>query len=142
MLGELKLIGRDRELKELLDGLAVTREGHGQIYLISGEPGIGKTRLMTEFGAHAGKMDTRVCWGRSWNDGGISSFWPWRQIFRQCLKDDLAYHVVASLGDCAHDLASAVPEIQVSSKDSEHHAPLPAAGELARLRIFGEVCGT
>jgi class 3 adenylate cyclase/tetratricopeptide (TPR) repeat protein len=43
------LVGRDRELAELGARWARTCGGHGQIVLVSGEPGIGKTRLLDEF---------------------------------------------------------------------------------------------
>lgn len=41
------LIGRDSELKFLLERQDLARAGEGQIVLISGEPGIGKSRLAT-----------------------------------------------------------------------------------------------
>lgn len=42
------LIGRDRELAAMLDRWALAREGHGQVVLIGGEAGIGKSRLVEE----------------------------------------------------------------------------------------------
>jgi DNA-binding CsgD family transcriptional regulator len=52
------LVGRDRELERLegvLDGLD---SGSGRIVVITGEPGIGKTRLLAEL---AGRADARGC---------------------------------------------------------------------------------
>jgi MoxR-like ATPase len=43
-------IGRERELLELRACLADVTAGHGHLFLLSGEPGIGKTRLADEFG--------------------------------------------------------------------------------------------
>lgn len=40
------LIGRDRELEQLLAGWDQARAGTGQAVLLSGEPGIGKSRLL------------------------------------------------------------------------------------------------
>jgi predicted ATPase len=42
-------VGRERELAELRVGLADVTAGHGHLFLLSGEPGIGKTRLADEF---------------------------------------------------------------------------------------------
>jgi DNA-binding SARP family transcriptional activator len=42
------LVGRDRELAELMSLWNRATSGEGQIILVSGEPGIGKTRLMRE----------------------------------------------------------------------------------------------
>jgi predicted ATPase/class 3 adenylate cyclase len=40
------LIGRDHELRLLLERWHRAKEGHGQVVLLSGEPGIGKSRLI------------------------------------------------------------------------------------------------
>lgn len=48
------LIGRDSELKFLLERQDLARAGEGQIVLISGEPGIGKSRLATALTERAG----------------------------------------------------------------------------------------
>jgi len=42
-------IGREAEVAELSRALGKASEGHGSSYVIWGEPGIGKTRLVTEF---------------------------------------------------------------------------------------------
>jgi DNA-binding winged helix-turn-helix (wHTH) protein/predicted ATPase len=48
------MVGRERELSSLGSGLAETLAGHGRlVFLVSGEPGIGKTRLADEFAAVA-----------------------------------------------------------------------------------------
>ena len=38
-------VGRERELAELVDGLAGAMAGRGRLFLLAGEPGIGKSRL-------------------------------------------------------------------------------------------------
>jgi class 3 adenylate cyclase/predicted ATPase len=43
-----RLVGRDEELELLLRRWARTKAGNGQVVLISGEPGIGKSRLVAE----------------------------------------------------------------------------------------------
>ncbi|UPK31098.1 AAA family ATPase [Bradyrhizobium sp. 195] len=49
------LIGRDSELEFLLERQDLAWAGEGQIVLISGEPGIGKSRLATALTERAGK---------------------------------------------------------------------------------------
>ena len=44
--GTTSLIGRDREVGALRDAIAAATAGHGQVVLVEGEPGIGKTRLV------------------------------------------------------------------------------------------------
>jgi predicted ATPase len=45
---ERRLIGRRPELRRILSALETTASGRGRLVLLSGEPGIGKTRLAQE----------------------------------------------------------------------------------------------
>ena len=56
-------IGRTRELSELRGALEQSLAGRGSCFLISGEPGIGKTRLADELANHARARGVRVVWG-------------------------------------------------------------------------------
>ena len=54
------LVGRDEEIALLLRRWERARQGEGQLVLIAGEPGIGKSRLIDEF--HARLRDTPHTW--------------------------------------------------------------------------------
>jgi DNA-binding CsgD family transcriptional regulator/tetratricopeptide (TPR) repeat protein len=58
-------VGRARELAELEHALAEVEAGSGATVLVSGEPGIGKTRLASELAARAGDTGFEVLLGRS-----------------------------------------------------------------------------
>ena len=47
--GVTPLVGRDQELSLLADCWATSRKGEGQVVLINGEPGIGKSRMLRAF---------------------------------------------------------------------------------------------
>src|SRR5258705_5617084 len=64
--GLTDLIGRKDELDFLLERQRLAWKGEGQIVLISGEPGVGKSRLAAAFAAHiAGEPHTRFRYPRS-----------------------------------------------------------------------------
>jgi len=54
------LIARQNELGLLQSALASAEEGQGQFVLISGDPGIGKTRLIREFNSANGEHPNRM----------------------------------------------------------------------------------
>ena len=58
--------GRERELAELRSGLVDSVSRRGRFFLVSGDPGIGKTRLLTELSNLAGELGAKTFWGRCW----------------------------------------------------------------------------
>ncbi|HEU5084586.1 MAG TPA: BTAD domain-containing putative transcriptional regulator [Acidimicrobiales bacterium] len=87
------LVGRDEELAEVLDAYAAAARRHGCPVVISGEPGIGKTRLVEELIARV--PEAVVAWGRCPETGAQAAYLPCIQIARQLegsvdFGDDLA----------------------------------------------------
>ena len=75
-------VGRTTQLDELRAGLDEAAEGRGSLFLLSGEPGIGKTRLVQELSKDAGRRGWQVAAGRCWEEGGAPVYWPWIQAVR------------------------------------------------------------
>jgi DNA-binding SARP family transcriptional activator len=59
------LVGREVELATLLAAWGRAREGRGQVVLVEGEPGEGKTRLLDELVGHARLDDASVACARA-----------------------------------------------------------------------------
>jgi DNA-binding SARP family transcriptional activator len=76
------LVGYERELSSLEDVLEEALAGQDRLALISGEPGIGKTRLADELANVARARGAQVVWGRCWQGGGAPAYWPWIQVLR------------------------------------------------------------
>jgi DNA-binding winged helix-turn-helix (wHTH) protein len=83
-------VGRRWELNELSESFVAARRGKRQVCLISGEPGIGKSRLAEEFGRRATNLGARFVAARCVEADGAPPFWPWTQILRQIMRGDLA----------------------------------------------------
>jgi class 3 adenylate cyclase len=75
-------VGREKELEELRTALDLVAARRGSVFLITGEPGIGKTRLMQEVAGLALDQGWRVLVGRCWEEGGAPAYWPWIQVVR------------------------------------------------------------
>ena len=76
------IVGRDHELADLGSALEEAASGRGSLMLVTGEPGIGKTRLLSEVAQAAAERGGRVATGRCWEEGGAPPYWPWVQIVR------------------------------------------------------------
>ncbi len=130
-------VGRRRELDELRAGLADSCTGRGRLFMLTGEPGIGKTRTADELAAHARGRGARVLWGRCWEGDGAPVFWPWVQAVRSYANDCEPAVLCAEMGAGASDIAQVVPEVL----ERLPHLPRPPALEpaQARFRLFDSV---
>lgn len=81
---DLPFVGRDAELAELDAALSRARDGARQLVLVTGEPGIGKTRLVAEVTDRALDDGVRVLVGRCSQGVGV----PY-QPFVEALRMDL-----------------------------------------------------
>lgn len=127
-------VGRKSEVTTLQTALAHALASRGQLVLVSGEPGIGKTRLAQEFADSARQQGAAVLWGRCWEGDGAPAFWPWVQIIRTLVQQCDADSLAKDMGRGAAHIAHVVPEVceqlphvsTTTGMDSEH----------ARFRFF------
>src|SRR5262245_40100053 len=130
-------IGRDAELAELSAGLEDALAGRGRLFLIAGEPGIGKTVLAEQLAICALERGARVLWGWCWEGGGAPAYWPWTQILRT-LVEAPPEGVRVDIGTDAADIIRLVPELAERFGGSADPDPL-AQSAAARFRLFDAV---
>lgn len=112
----------------------------GAIVLVAGEPGIGKTRLVSEAATTAAAASgCAVAWGRCEEGDGAPPFWPWVQVIRALLAHTDTEAVRAALDGHAPELAQLVPEVTAVAGRLGAPPPLDPAG--ARYRFFEAVAG-
>ena len=128
-----QLVGREAELDELSAALGDAAEGRGRLFVLSGEPGIGKTVLADALAARARSEDTLVLWGRCWEGGGAPAYWPWVQVIRASLRAGDPAELTARLGPAAGHVARLVPELADEAPEA------PAGDEDARFALFDAV---
>src|SRR5437870_4595834 len=136
-LTEAAFVGRHRELVELRAGLEDAGAGRGRFFLVVGEAGIGKTRLVEELAREAAARSHLVLWGRCWESEGAPPYWPWIQVIRAHLRtahSEGPPRVAGGAG--APYLAHLVPELG----GLESPAPsVPPQSEHARFYLFDAV---
>jgi DNA-binding CsgD family transcriptional regulator/KaiC/GvpD/RAD55 family RecA-like ATPase len=97
------MVGRESEKQSLLEAFEAARQGGGNIALIRGEPGIGKSCLASTFAEEVKSESTWVVYGQCHETLGSPPFWPWLQILRnlQMADDSLGLSPAAIFGDLA-----------------------------------------
>ena len=73
-------VGREREMGLLVKALGRAKNGVGDIFVLTGEAGIGKTRLAEELTSQARTDGFEIAWARCWEGGGAPPLWPWLQV--------------------------------------------------------------
>jgi DNA-binding SARP family transcriptional activator len=127
-------VGREPELAELSSGLDDAFAGRGHLFLLHGEPGIGKSRLADEVVNRATSRGAQVLIGRCWEAGGAPPYWPWTQSLRAYVRAADPGDVRRKLGAFAADVARIVPQLHdLFPGMAEPEAP---DSEAARFRLF------
>ena len=133
------IAGRARELEVFRGAFSRMLSGRCQLVLISGEPGIGKTRCAEAVAELAEDQGALVLWGRCHEEAGAPPYWPWVQILRAYVAASSLDEVRLNMGTAANDIAALLPELVEASRRT-HLAPA-ALGDAnaARFRTFDAV---
>lgn len=134
--GEAPFIGREDVMTRLRGRFVRAAAGTRQFVLLSGEPGIGKTRLAAEFAHDAHAAGANVLYGRSDTDSLV----PY-QPFIAAIE-----HYIAQRGhrDLARDLDLELRELSRLIPGLRRYVPtpmepLPVEPEMLRFRMFDAV---
>jgi tetratricopeptide (TPR) repeat protein len=130
-----RLVGRERELAQTRALWQKAVGGEGQTLLISGEPGIGKTRLVRELVTRVQVAGGWVLEGECYQEG-FGPYAPFAQILRRAFADGtedgfgLPDFVLA-------DLLTLSPALRLRYPDLPPNPPLDPKAE--QLRLFENV---
>ncbi len=81
------VIGRDAEFRAVDTALTAAMAGHGGCVVITGEPGIGKSRLALETASRAASRGIRVVTGRAVPQAATAAYRPLTDALVQLLRD-------------------------------------------------------
>jgi hypothetical protein len=143
-------VGRVEERAALQEAMTLARNGARQVVLLSGEPGIGKTRLASYAAHHAHAEGFAVCWGACSEELAVP-YEPWIEVCSQLVEhapDELVGRHVerhkGELGRVARNLESRVPDLpepQASDPETERYLLFSAvAGLLAQVARDVPLC--
>ena len=129
-----QLVGRALELQQLRQHWAATQQARGQLVLLSGEPGVGKTRLAQDLIAHARDAGATVLRGGCYEYEATTPYLPFVESFREWTRWQSPAQLRAALGPTAPEIAKFAPEIEAKLGPLSANAALSPSDE--RMRLF------
>ncbi len=103
--------GRAGTMHSLQQSLQQAFLEQGSVVLLSGEPGIGKTRCAEEFARVAEDHGALVLWGRCSEQQGAPAYWPWTQVLRDYAEASAEDELRVTLEGAAEAVAALAPEV-------------------------------
>jgi DNA-binding winged helix-turn-helix (wHTH) protein/tetratricopeptide (TPR) repeat protein len=131
------LIGRASETARLFAAVGGLVSGHGGIVLISGEPGVGKTRVAEELVRESRARGVEVLAAACRENAPPLS--PWGEIICAYVRARSTADIRAFAGDLRHDLARWFPSIR--KQLGVRSIPAIADASEARARLHDAVSG-
>jgi predicted ATPase len=134
------LIGRDAEVRRLRSALAAAREGAGGVAFLTGEAGIGKSRLASELAAEARACGATVLIGRAVPGGASIPYRPVTEALLQALRER-AFPDDPCLTPWLPALRAVIPTVAGSEGDGRGDHAAPVRGE-AVLQLLRRLAGS
>jgi class 3 adenylate cyclase/tetratricopeptide (TPR) repeat protein len=110
------------------------RRGEGSVVALSGEAGVGKTRLADEAGRQAEKAGFRVLRGQGSRSDTVTPYAHWSEVVREFVRDSPNPLLYKMSANCSSELVRLVPEL--ADRLGPAPEPGPSDPEQARLRFF------
>lgn len=131
-------IGRQPELAVLTAAVDNALSGRGQMVMLAGEPGIGKTRLAQELISRAESLGAQVMLGRCHEEQGVPPYWPWIQAIRSRVNDSDPEQLRSEMGTGAAEIAEIVADIK-ERLPNVGPPPKVESPEQAQFRLFDSI---
>ena len=132
-----RLLGRESELAELRNVWDRAARGEGHLVLISGEPGIGKTRLAQELTVYAQLRGALILEGHFDPESGVPYLGFWEAL-RNHVRSRPPELARKEIGSAAPELIKLVPEVEEIMGTVKPNPPMGEA-EAERLRLFDHI---
>jgi predicted ATPase len=127
------LIGRNQELNTLENGLGVASRGSGRCIFLTGEAGIGKSRLIEELRRQATSGNFTILQGNCFEQETSFPYAPWIDALRAYFTPLDATQIKELLGPLAPEFIKLLPELALLIPAIQPSPPLEPLAEKYRF---------
>jgi hypothetical protein len=127
------LVDREQEMKILKARLDAALRGEGSLVFITGEAGIGKTRLAYELRSYARLRGAQCLMGKGYEREGAVPYQPWSNIIKEYFRWAPPLLLFKAVGTFAPELAKLVPELGDKLGTIPPPASAPSSQQHVRL---------
>ena len=103
------IVGRQRELTLVMKHYEAVEEGRARVVLLTGEPGMGKTRLLREFASQIAQNGAVVLRGNATESEGMPPFLPFLEALGRYIRANPQDQLRAQVAPVPQILASLLP---------------------------------
>ena len=139
LLKRTPFVGRTDQLAELVNKLQQASRGEGAVAMLTGEAGIGKSRLLEEFVALAQGSGAQVLCGSCYDGEWQPPFSPFAEVLVDCCKQigrdrfqqtaGAAAPILMRIAPALRNSLDDVPELAAVDKDEERFRMLDALAQ-------------
>jgi len=127
------IVAREAELKRALSSIDAVDRGRGRLLLLTGEPGVGKTRLAQEITLNLRNRDFFVAAGSSYEARMSSAYYPWVDVL------STLYRLAAP--NLRSQVAQRFPYLAKLLPNENLQTPATGDGQEEQDRLFWSVTG-
>src|SRR6266568_7089129 len=128
------IVGRQQELTAVMTHYEAAKGRSADVVLVTGEPGMGKTRLLDEVALHTAQDGAVVLRGQASEAEGMPPFLPFVEAIGRYIRTTQQDQLCRQVAAAPEVLASLLPELAICLR--ERPVPLPFPPEQARLRLY------
>jgi DNA-binding SARP family transcriptional activator len=134
---QIEIVGRAEEIKKLKQVYMLVRESQQRVLFVSGEAGIGKTRLAHEFSAWVEEQKATVLWGNCYEMSGALPYQPIIDMLTAHIRGSSTERLRSVLGNSAVDLVKIIPELRMKLSNLPSQEPL--GPEVERRNLYNAI---
>jgi predicted ATPase len=147
----MTFLDREKELALLVRALERLKEGEGKVVFVSGEAGIGKTRLVSEFRKHVVRSGVTFLTGTCYEQEQSTPYSPWVDILRTASRQGgsardwmkkLHPRIIGEVGKLVPSVLSDAKEAGLGgwiSGEVTSTSVMSVSAEQDRMRLFQSV---